>query len=85
MPGANSNNAPVIAAGASLAALAILQLGTSANPVGRCLRFYRQLSAQETRLTASSSVNKGIDDYSALHREKSVEERNDQYKVRILV
>lgn len=72
----------VIAAGASVAALAAVQLFTSANPLGRCLRFYRQLSAQEKRLSSSSTVDKGIDDYSDLHRKKSVEERNEQYKVR---
>lgn len=70
----------VIAAGASVAALAAVQLFTSANPLGRCLRFYRQLSAQEKRLSSSSTVDKGIDDYSDLHRKKSVEERNEQYK-----
>lgn len=120
----DSPNRAYIAAGASVAAVTTVQLFTSADPIGRCLRFWRQLSAQvgaggclctdapctvddarfgmiliklpshmifcnvityastptqEKRLTASDNVNRGIDDYSDLHRRKTVEERNEQY------
>lgn len=112
----SSHSQGVVVAGASVAALAAVQLFTNADPLGRCVRFYRQLAAQvreeketskiaearllmnslfifcfplfvsgnthtqENKLSASSTVKKGIDDYSDLHRKKSVEERNDQYK-----
>lgn len=40
---------------------------------------YASTPTQEKRLTASDNVNRGIDDYSDLHRRKTVEERNEQY------
>lgn len=42
----SSPNRAYLAAGASVASLAAVQLFTSADPVGRCLRFWKQLAAQ---------------------------------------
>ena len=35
-----------LAAGATVASLAVVQLFTGADPIGRCLRFWKQLAAQ---------------------------------------
>jgi hypothetical protein len=63
---------------ATVTAVSAVQLLTSANPLGRCYRFWKQLNRQEQSMTCSSdgTVNKGIDDYSALHRSSSVQDRN---------
>eukprot|EP00522_Entomoneis_paludosa_P016281 CAMPEP_0172441638 /NCGR_PEP_ID=MMETSP1065-20121228/2150_1 /TAXON_ID=265537 /ORGANISM="Amphiprora paludosa, Strain CCMP125" /LENGTH=379 /DNA_ID=CAMNT_0013191095 /DNA_START=47 /DNA_END=1186 /DNA_ORIENTATION=+ len=63
-----------------VASVVAVQLFTNTNPLGRCYVFFKQLGAHEKRLTSSGSVNTGIDEYSKLHREKSVEERNSSYQ-----
>jgi sterol 24-C-methyltransferase len=74
----------MIVAGAVLtvavSSLATVQLLTSANPLGRCYRFWNQLNRQESSMTASDgTVNRSIADYSKLHREASQEDRNTNY------
>jgi len=52
---------------------------TSASPIGRSLTFLKQLWKQENKLTCNDNVDKGIDDYNALHA-GTVEDRNAEYK-----
>jgi sterol 24-C-methyltransferase len=42
--------------------------------------FSLSFHTQESRLSASDSVNKGVDAYSDLHRNESTEKKNEQYK-----
>ena len=42
-----------VAAGATVASLAVVQLFTGADPVGRCLRFWKQLAAQVSRVVVA--------------------------------
>jgi hypothetical protein len=81
--GGSDGNASVLVAGAVLtgaSCLTAVQLFTSANPLGRCYRFWNQLNRQESSMTANDgTVNRSIDDYSKLHRESSQEDRNQNY------
>lgn len=69
-----------VALGASAASLAAVQLFTSADPVGRCVRFWRQLNRHEKNLSGSATVSDGISAYNDLHHKESVETRNDNYQ-----
>jgi hypothetical protein len=53
----------------TVTAVSAVQLLTSANPLGRCYRFWKQLNRQEDTMTCSAdgTVATGINDYSKLH------------------
>jgi sterol 24-C-methyltransferase len=67
-------------AGTAVGSLVAVQFLTSANPFGRCVRFWKQLNRQEGALTSSGTVNQSIDDYSKLHRERSLQDRVTNYQ-----
>ena len=52
---ASANQQGWMVAGASVATVAAIQLFTTADPIGRCLRFYRQLAAQVSKRHAQHS------------------------------
>lgn len=58
----------------------IFQFWTPANPVGRCVRFYKQLRVHEKSLSTSHTVDSGITEYSKLHRENDTETKLSKYK-----
>ncbi|KAI2496188.1 sterol 24-C-methyltransferase [Fragilaria crotonensis] len=74
-----SLGAKELALGAT-ATLAILQLVTPMDPVGRCMTLLKQLNRHERKLKSSSDVNSGIDRYLELHQENDEETRNAEYK-----
>eukprot|EP00934_Nitzschia_sp_Nitz4_P005693 Nitzschia sp. Nitz4//scaffold34_size148208//64461//65765//NITZ4_002978-RA/size148208-augustus-gene-0.73-mRNA-1//-1//CDS//3329548789//5683//frame0 len=60
--------------------VAAIQLFTDWDPLGRCLTFWKQLRAQEKRLSCAGTVDEGADGYLGLHGEEDVQVRNSQYK-----
>jgi sterol 24-C-methyltransferase len=77
--GGGSKDTFVLVAAGTVGSVVAVQLFTSANPLGRCYRFWKQLNRQEGNITCNDTVNQGNDDYLALHREQSVEERSANY------
>ena len=83
------------ATGLAVSSVAVLQVFTKADPIGRCYTFWKQLGSQvrtrnarcslttlkkERRLSSSDTVDSGIDAYSKLHHEADTETRLNSYK-----
>lgn len=76
----DNHRAESLAGAGVVATVLAVQFLTSADPIGRCFVFWRQLGRHERNLSSTSSVNKSIDDYTNLHKNESVETRNSNYQ-----
>lgn len=72
----------LLVSGGLTVSLLSVQILTSADPIGRCILFWKQLRGQEKKLSCSGSVKSGIDNYSDLHRSDNhdAESRSTMYK-----
>jgi len=65
---------------ATTAAVVVVQLFTSSNPIGLTMRLLCQFKKQEKALTSGPDVDSSIDEYNRLHSSDSADERNAKYE-----